>query len=215
MNTRVVLVDDHPMLRQGVRQALTQQPDMVLAGEASTGQAALQMMRELTPDLVVMDVHLPDISGLEASRRLLAQFPATKIIIFSADADRELVDAALQAGVCGYILKDTIPEELIRAIRLVMEGRLYLCPEVASSVVNEYMKMLASAPPSSQPPLTDRERQVLRGIAEGLQNKEIAGRLNVSPKSVEKSRARLMIKLGYRSVAELTRYAIREGIIPT
>ena len=213
MNTRVVLVDDHPILRQGVRQALEAQSDLALAGEASDGQAAVQMVRELSPDLVIMDVHLPDMSGLEASRQIFAQRPATKIIVFSADADRALVDEALQVGVSGYLLKHSVPEELIRAIRLVVEGRLYLCPDVASSVFSDYRKMLASRPLTAQPLLTHREQQVLICVAEGLPNKEIADRLHVSTKSVEKSRARVMHKLQCRSVAELTRYAIRVGLV--
>jgi DNA-binding NarL/FixJ family response regulator len=208
------MVDDHPMLRQGLRQVLAQQPDLALVGEVSSGQEALQKVKELTPNLVIMDIHLPDLNGLEVSRIILRDIPATKIIIFSADPDRALVDEALQIGICGYLLKASVAGEMIRAIRMVMEGRLYLCPELASAVFDDYKKQLASKTSSTKPLLTDREKQVLRLLAEGLQNKEIADRINASPKSVEKSRYRLMNKLGYRSVAELTRYAVREGIAP-
>jgi DNA-binding NarL/FixJ family response regulator len=214
MSTRLILVDDHPMLRQGLRQALAPNADLVIAGEVSSGRAALQMVRELTPDLVIMDIHLPDLNGLEVSRLILRDFPRIKIIVFSADPDRTLVDEALQTGICGYLVKAGVVEEMIRAIRLVMEGRLYLCPELATVVLDNYKKQLVSKTRSAKSLLTDREKQVLRWLAEGLQNKEIADRLNVSLKSVEKSRFRLMHKLGYRSVAELTRYAVREKIAP-
>jgi DNA-binding NarL/FixJ family response regulator len=215
MSTQLLLVDDHPLLRQGLRQTLETQTDLVLVGEASGGQEALQRVKDLSPDLVIMDIHLPDLCGLEVSRRILRDLPNVKIIIFSADADRALVDEALQVGVCGYLLKAGVATEIIRAIRLVMEGRLYLCPELASVVLGDYRKALLSKAQSPKPVLSDRDKQVLRHLAEGLQNKEIADRLNVSPKSVEKSRYRLMNKLGYHSVAELTRYAIREGIAPS
>jgi len=207
------MVDDHPMMRAGLRQVLEQQPGLTVAGEFSTGQEALAAIGNLAPDLVIMDVHLPDRSGLEISRQLLADGSPLKIIVLSADSDRALVDEALQIGVCGYLLKNSAADELARALRLVMEGRLYLCPELASSVLGDYRKALTARKSAAEPALTDREKQVLRLLAEGLQNKEIASHLNVSPKSVEKSRARLMDKLGYRSVAELTRYALRERII--
>jgi DNA-binding NarL/FixJ family response regulator len=213
MNTRIVLVDDHPMLRQGVRQILEQQPDLILAGEAASGQSSLPLIKARKPDMVIMDVHLPDISGLEASRQILAQSPSIKIIVFSADADRLLVDEALQIGICGYLLKSSVPEELVRAIRMVMEGRLYLCPELASHVFDDYRKMLAAMAHSAKPLLTDREKQVLCRVAEGLQNKEIADLMKVSIKSVEKSRSRVMRKLQCHSAAELTRYAVREGLV--
>lgn len=213
MITRFIVVDDHPLLRQGLRQVLTSQPDLSLIGEASNGAAALQLANESNPDLVIMDIHLPDLSGLEVSREILKNHPNTKIIIFSADENRVLVDKALQIGVCGYLLKAGVAEEMARAIRRVMEGRLYLCPELASEVLGDYRRILV-AKTHSRPLLTDREKRVLQLLAEGLQNKEIADRLSVSTKSVEKSRARLMSKLGYRSVAELTRYAVREGMVP-
>ena len=214
MNTRILLVDDHPTLRDGLRHALAPESGLVIAGEASTGQAAEQMVRELIPDLVIIDIHLPDLNGLEVARRILKDFPHIKIIVFSADSNRAVVDEALEIGVSGYLLKVGVAGEMIRAIHAVLEGRLYLCPELASVIFDDYRKQLAAKARSARPLLTDRDKQVLRLLAEGLQNKEIADRLKVSPKSVEKSRYRLSNKLGYRSVAELTRYAVREGIAP-
>jgi len=213
MNTRIVVVDDHPILRQGLRQTLSQQPDLVLSGEASTGQAALQMVKELSPNLIIMDIHLPDINGIELSSQILAWFPNIKIIIFSADANRTLVDQALKIGVCGYLLKEGIADELIRAIHQVIEGRLYLCPHFASAVIGDYKNSLISGSTANKSILTERDKIVLRYIAEGLQTKEIAAQLNLSVKAVEKTRSRLMRKLKYRSVAELIRYAVREGMV--
>jgi DNA-binding NarL/FixJ family response regulator len=214
MSIRVVIVDDHPFFRRGLRDTLEQLPDLMVVGEGSDGRTALQIIRETKPDLAIMDVHLPDTTGLEVSRQLLAEFPALKILVFSADASRKLVDEALQLGVVGYLMKANVTDELVRAIRLIMEGRLYLCPDLASQVVSDYKTLLSSLAQQAKPLLNDRDLQVLRSLAEGMQNKEIAAQLRVSTKSVEKVRARLMDKLGCRSVAELTRYAVREGLVP-
>ena len=214
MNVRVLIVDDHPLLRNGLRQALERESDLTVAGEASTGRGALQLMKETTPDLVLLDMHLPDLGGIEVSRQMLAERPTVKILAFSSDADRPLVDAALQGGVCGYLLKDTVAEEFLRAIRMVMEGRLYLSPELASSVISDHIKTLSAATAPVKPMLSERDQHLLRCICEGLPNKEIAVRLKVGVKSVEKHRSQLMRKLGYQSAAELIRYAIREGIAP-
>ncbi len=211
--TKVLIVDDHPLMRQGLRRALEAQAEMTIVGECSNGHEALQSVQQGAPDLVIMDIHLPDVSGIKVSRRILAETSGTKVIILSADSDRELVDEALQIGVCGYLLKSGAVEEVARAVRMVADGRLYLSPEVASIVLGDYRRMLVAGKSPMKPVLTERERQVLRYVAEGLQNKEVASQLNISPKAAERTRARIMDKLGYRSVAELTRYAIREGIV--
>lgn len=211
--TKVLIVDDHPLMRQGLRRALEAQADITIVGECSNGHEALQSIQQVAPDLVIMDVHLPDLSGIEVSRRILVDRPNIKVIILSADSDRGLVDKALELGVCGYLLKSGATEELARAVSMAMEGRLYLSPEVASIVLGDYRRMLVAGTSPMRPVLTERERQVLRYVAEGLQNKEVANQLNISPKAAERTRARIMDKLGYRSVAELTRYAIREGIV--
>jgi DNA-binding NarL/FixJ family response regulator len=213
MTTKVMIVDDHPLMRQGLRQALERQPHLAIVAECSNGYEALQSVQRLAPDLVIMDVHLPDLSGVEVSRRILAEIPGVKVVILSADSDRELVDEALEVGVSGYLLKSGVVDELARAVSMAVEGRLYLSPEVASIVLGDYRRMLVAGRSPMRPVLTERERQVLRYVAEGLQNKEVACQLNISPKAAERTRARIMDKLGYRSVAELTRYAIREGII--
>jgi len=212
MNAKVLLVDDHPMLRRGLREAVARQPHLTVVGEASTGALALTLARELTPDLVVMDIHLPDIDGIEVTRQMLKATPALKIVIFSAETSRPYVDQALQSGASGYLSKTRPVEEWILAIDLVMEGKPYLSPDVNAGILEDYRKSLVEGREPSKPLLSEREKQLLRLVAEGRRNKEIAARLAVSAKSVETYRSRLMKRLGCSSPAELVRYAIREGI---
>lgn len=212
MKAKLLLVDDHAMLRRGLRQALAQQPSFEVVGEASTGAQALRLMEELAPDLVLMDIHLPDMSGIEVSRQILHDHPGAKIIIFSSDIARALVDEALQAGVCGYLPKTCPVEELILAVDAVMTGKLYLSPDVTGDILKDYRNNLLHETPSTKPLLSERERQLLRLIAEGHRNKEISVELKISTKSVEAYRSRLMKKLGCSSSAELVRYAVRQGI---
>ena len=213
MNVRILLVDDHPMLRGGVRQAMAEQPNLELVGEVSTGAAALKLALELKPDLIVMDVHLPDLNGIEVTRRILSTLSATKIVIFSSDATRVLVDEALEAGAAGYVLKTGAVEDLLHAVDLVMVGKLYLSPEVSTGILEDYRKSLIGEAKASKPVLSDRDKQLLRLIAAGLRSKEIATEMKLSANSIETYRARLLKKIGYASTAELVRYAIREGIV--
>jgi len=212
MKAKLLLVDDHAMLRSGLRQAVSQHADLVLAGEASTGAQGLKLAQELKPDVVIMDVHMPDMNGIEVTRQILSHQPGAKIIIFSSDADRALVDEALQAGACGYLSKRGAIEELLQAIESVLAGRLYLSPDVSAGILEDYRKSLCHEGEPSKPLLSERERQLLKLVAEGGRNKEIATQLAISTKSVETYRSRLMKKLGCSSPADLVRYAIREGI---
>ena len=148
MNVKLLFVDDHPMLRRGLCEAVTQFPNFTLVGETSSGVEALKLVASLAPDLIVMDIHLPDMSGIEVSRQILAAHPSIKVIIFSSDPARGLVDDALQAGVCGYVLKSGVIEELVQAIQLVMQGKLYLSPELNTGILEEYRKNLAGNPSS-------------------------------------------------------------------
>jgi len=214
MQTKLLIVDDHPMLLNGLRQALSEHSNLTLAGETATGEEALNLARELTPDLVVMDIHLPDMNGIEATRKILKVQPSVKVLIFTGDPKRTLVQEALQAGASGYVLKTGKVEELIHAIEEVMAGNLYLSAEVSAEIVEDYQKTLTGKVDSSKPVLSKREKQLLRLIAMGLRNKEIASELKLSPNSIETYRARLMKKVGYRNTAELVRFAIREGIAP-
>jgi DNA-binding NarL/FixJ family response regulator len=214
MQTKLLIVDDHPMLLNGLRQALSEHSNLTLAGETATGEEALNLARKLTPDLVVMDIHLPDLNGIEATRKILKAQPSIKVLIFTRDPNRKLVQEALQAGASGYVLKTGKVEELIHAIEEVMAGNLYLSAEVSAEIVEDYQKTLTGKVDSSKPVLSKREKQLLRLIAMGLRNKEIASELKLSPNSIETYRARLMKKVGYRNTAELVRFAIREGIAP-
>jgi DNA-binding NarL/FixJ family response regulator len=209
---KILVVDDHQMMRQGLRLLIKEQPDLTVVGEASSCEAALEMTRTLAPQVILMDVHLPGESGIEVSRKILTEFPKIRIIILSADPDLNLVHQALLAGVAGYVTKTNGWEEVLRAIRTVQEFRVYFSPEIASAVVNDYRDTLNGKPASGKPSLSERERLLLKLVAEGKRNKEIALTLDVAVKSVETYRSRLMKKLDCASAADLTRYAIREGI---
>jgi two-component system NarL family response regulator len=212
-NLRILLVDDHRMLREGLRALLSRETGYSVVAEAGDGDGALKAVRRDPPDLIVLDVHLPDMSGIEVARRILAVFPEVKVIMLSSDHSHNCVHEALLAGVSGYVLKENAAEELLRAIHTVVLGQLYLCPEVGTEIIASYRRgqLPDLAPPTPQ--LSAREREVLKLLADGLRTKEIADQLGVSTKTAETYRHRLMEKLQLPSVAELTRYAIREGIV--
>jgi DNA-binding NarL/FixJ family response regulator len=212
MKVNILIVDDHPYLRKAVRQTLEQQPNLRVVGEAATGATAVSQAEALRPDLILMDIHLPDMSGIEATRRILEAVPAVRIVIFSADALYPLVESALRAGAHAHILKGSAVDELIHAIELVLAGKLYLSPEANAGVVEQYRKSLVGKPIPPKPVLSDRETQLLRLIVEGRRNKEIAEELKLSTNSIETYRVRLMKKVGCSGTAQLVRYAIREGI---
>lgn len=209
---KILLVDDHQMMREGVRRVLAEQPGFRVVAEAATGQTALDLMRAAAPDVVIMDLHLPGEDGIAITARIRSEFPGVRIVVLSADTDLATVQRALQIGVSGYIAKNGAPEELVRAIREAADQRVYLCREVASVVVQDYMKLVINRSAPLKPALSERERALLTLVAEGKRNKEIAEALQIGVKSVETYRSRLMRKLNCASTAELTRYAIREGI---
>jgi len=214
MSVKLLLVDDHPMLLRGLREVLTRQPKFTVLGEALTGAMALKLVQELKPDLVVMDVHLPDVSGISVARQILNTNPSIKVVVFSSDADHSQVDDALEAGVCGYILKGGAVDEVLGAIDVVMAGKLYLSPAVGTGVLEDYRESLRNKSEPAKPKLSEREKHLLRLISDGRLNKEIATSLNLSSSSIEACRARLMKKVNCLSTAELVRYAVREGIAP-
>jgi len=199
------------MVLNGLRQVLSLHSDLTLAGEAATGAEALKLTRELNPDLVVMDIHLPDMNGIAATRQILAAQPAAKIIIYSGDPSRANVDEAIRAGAHGFLFKRGIIAELFEAIDTVMTGKLYLSPEVRLGVVEDYQQRMAGGAGLATV-LSALEISLLRLVAAGQRNKEIAVQLAVSVKSVEAYRSRLIKKLGCSSSADLIRYAVREGI---
>jgi DNA-binding NarL/FixJ family response regulator len=212
IKTNFLVVDDHLMLRRGLVQILAHRPELSFVGEAATGAEALALARSLSPDLVFLDINLPDMNGPEVTRQMLAILPAVKIIIFSCAVERAVVDEALQAGARGYLAKTGGMQELWQALEAVMAGKLFLSPEVSTDILEDYRRSLLEGSGPLKQQLSEREKQLLRMVAEGRRNKEMAGELAITTKSVETYRSRIMKKLGYSSSAELVRYAVREGI---
>jgi DNA-binding NarL/FixJ family response regulator len=207
MPIRILLADDHVMLRQGLR-ALLEQARMVVIGEASDGQEALQLAHAQPPDVAVLDIGMPHLNGLETARRLREVVPQTKIVLLTMHTDEPYVLEALQAGAVGYVLKTQAALDIVQAIRDVVQGGIYLSPRVSRAVVQAYLTR-SDLPPD---PLTSREREILQLIAEGQTTKEIAWRLHLRVKTVESHRINLMRKLDIHETATLVRYAIRRGL---
>jgi len=214
MKIRVELVDDHRIFREGLRSLLEKQEDIAIVGEAANGRAALKQLQRGEADVVVMDLSMPELNGIEAARQILARFKRTKLLILSMHSDRRFISEALRVGVSGYLLKENAFDELVRAIREVMAGRTCLSEAVAHVVMDDYKKILKEGAGHSLSLLSAREREVLQLLAEGVHTKEIAHRLGVSVKTVETYRSQLMAKLQLHSIAALTKYAVREGITP-
>lgn len=212
MKIRIVLADDHKIVREGLKALLEKDQDIEIVAVAEDGRAAVQDTQNLQPDVVVMDIGMPGLNGIEATRCITVENPHIRVLILSMHSARRYVLEALSAGAKGYILKDCASEELARAIHIVQANETYLSPKVADILVKDYMNLL---PEHDQAPillLSKREREVLQLIAEGQNTKEIAFLLNVSIKTVETHRQQIMKKLNLQSVACLTRYAIREGL---
>ncbi len=212
MSIRILLADDHKITRQGLRSLLEKQPDMEVVAEAEEGRTAVRLVRELVPNVVIMDVSMPDLNGMEATRRIVAEFPNVKIIALSMHSDSLFVTEMLRSGASGYLLKDCAFEELERAIRTVMANKTYLSPSISGVVVDDYLHRLSKADFSNSEVLSDREREVLQLVAEGKSTKQIALKLHISTKTVETHRRQVMNKLDIHTVAELTKYAIRKGL---
>jgi DNA-binding NarL/FixJ family response regulator len=212
MKLNVMIADDHRIFRQGLRSLLEKEPDLHVAAEADNGRDAVETIESQPLDLVIMDVAMPGLNGIEATRKLLARKPRLRIIGLSMHTDRRFVAEMLKAGAVGFVSKDSAFEELVLAIRTVLGGKVYLSPSAAGVVVDEYLRQSAPTEPSAFSSLTAREREVLQLMAEGRNTKQIAMDLHVSIKTVETHRRQIMEKLELYSVAELTKYAIREGL---
>ena len=212
MSVRIILAEDHRITREGLVNLLQERPDMEVVGEAENGREAVRLAKELSPDLVIMDVTMPDLNGIDATRIITSGSNNTKVIALSMYSDKQFVQGMIQAGASGYLLKDCAFEELVSAIKAVIQGDTYLSPGIAGIVVQDYLTKLTTDRSSADTVLTNREREVLQLIAEGNSTKEIAARLTVSVKTVETHRRQIMEKLGIFSIAELTKYAIREGL---
>jgi len=209
---KILLVDDHGIVRQGLKALLEQQKDMKVAGQANDGQTAIELVEKLRPDIVIMDVTMPNLNGIDATRQIVQQFPQVKVIGLSIHSGRRFVANMLKAGALGYIVKECLFDELIKAVRTVAEGSVYLSPDVEEVVVDDYVKHLQKVPNSRARTLKSRERQVLQLMAEGKTTKQIALELHVSPKTIESDRRQIMEKLDIHSIAELTKFAVREGM---
>jgi len=206
---RIVLADDHKVVRQGFQRILEAQPDMEIVGEASNGREALEVVAKLTPDVVVMDVAMPELNGIEATRRVGEAAPHARVLALSMHKDSVYVREILRAGAKGYLLKDAVDEDLIAAVRAVSRGEGYLSPGVADAVLTDYRQHVTD--PIDL--LTSREREVLQLIAEGKTNKDIATLLKLSVYTVDAHRGRIMEKLNLHSTGELVRFAIRKGLV--
>ena len=214
MKIRLLLVDDHAVIRTGLRMLLGNEADVEIIGEAGTGHEAMEAVRMMDPDVVLMDIGLPDISGIEATRSIRAAHPRTAVVALTIHEDEEYFFKMLDAGALGYVPKRAAPEELLTAIRAAAKGEVYLFPSLAKLLVRDYLTQnrQTNGEPSLDG-LTDREKEVLQYLAEGKANEEIAEALVISPKTVARHRENLMRKLNLHSRAELVRYAIRKGII--
>jgi DNA-binding NarL/FixJ family response regulator len=212
MSVRILLADDHKITRQGLHSLLEENPDTEVIAEAENGRGAVRMAQELRPDVVIMDVSMPDLNGVEATRQIIQENPGIKVIALSMHSDTLFVSEMLKSGASGYLLKDCAFEELAQAISTIMEGKAYLSPSISGVVVEDYLHRLSKAEVAPSEVLTDREREVLQLIAEGQSTKRIALKLHISVKTVETHRRQIMNKLDLHTVAELTKYAIRKGL---
>lgn len=211
-NIKIVLADDHKIMRKGLRALIDSHSGLTVVEEAHNGRIAVELARKLLPDVVIMDVAMPDLNGIEATRRIIAELSHTKVIALSMHFDKEFVIAMLKVGALGYLLKDCAVEELICAIRAVMNNKIYLSRTISDIVIDDYMRSLSKDEVSILSTLTGREREVLQLIAEGKTTKEIASCLHVSINTIDTHRRQVMEKLDMHNIAELTKYAIRKGL---
>jgi len=211
---RIVIAEDHTILREGLKSLLAASADLAIVGEAADGREAIHRCRELKPDLLLLDLSMPRLGGLDAIGEVRRQAPATKILVLTVHKTDEYVLASLRAGAAGYVLKDATHQELLAAIRTVLSGKRYLSPDIADKVIDGYLQGRKNDVPATPwERLTPREREVLKLVAEGSKNREIADFLCISLKTVEKHRDSLMKKLDLHSAAALTAYAIKKGLV--
>lgn len=212
MSTRVLLADDHTIVREGLRVLINALPGVEVVAETADGRATVDVARQLCPDVVVMDLAMPVLNGVDATRQIVASCPGVRVIALSMHSSRKFVLESLRAGASGYVPKESAFEELARAIEAVAAGQTYLSPRIAGLVVEDRIAPAGSTPPSAFAVLTPREREVLQLLAEGHTTKGIAASLGLSAKTVESHRRQIMHKLDLHSVAEITKYAVREGL---
>jgi two-component system response regulator NreC len=212
MLTKILLADDHKIVRDGLRALIEKEPNMEVVAEACDGRTTVQRAKEFMPHIIIIDIAMPDLNGIEATRQIVNEIPGVKIIALSMHSDRRFVTRMLESGAAGYLLKDSAFEELSLAIKTVQSGKVYLSPAIAGVVVEDMVRHSPQKFSRTTAELTPREREVLQLLAEGRTTKRIASQLNVSVKTVETHRRQVMEKLDIHSVAELTKYAVREGL---
>lgn len=212
MKIRVLLADDHKIVRDGLKVLIERCDDMEVVAEAETGREAMLLARRHKPEIVIMDISMPDLNGIDATRQILEGVKGVKVIALSMHSDKQYVDGMLRAGVSGYLIKDCAADELIQCIRIVLSGRICLSPGITGFLVNEYLQPTKDQVLAARTELSVREREVLQLIAEGRSTKDIANSLHISVKTVETHRKNIMEKADLHTVAELTKYAIRHGL---
>jgi two-component system, NarL family, response regulator NreC len=212
MSIRILIADDHKVIREGLRALIATRDDMEVVGEAADGRQAVELAGSLQPDVVIMDVGMPELNGIEAARQIARSCPNTHLVALSINADQRFVSEMLQAGAGAYLIKTCDFEELVKAIQCVLNGRKYLSPDITSAVVDDYLRRIPNGGQSPTRALSPKEREVLQLLAEGNSVKDVAAKLHVSVKTVHTHRQHLMGKLGLSSLADLTKYAIREGL---
>ena len=215
MAMRVILVDDHEIMREGMCALLKRRPEVEVIGQAADGRAAVDMARKLRPDVVIMDIGMPNLDGIEATRQMLDENPNLRVMALSTHSDGAIVAKMIKAGATGYMLKESAFSELMDGLNLMAEGKTYLCSKISKVVFADYVNMLTNPRIDGSDGLTGREREVLQLIAEGNTTKEIAQMLHLSPKTIDSHREHIMEKLDIRNIAGLTRYAIRAGLAVT
>ncbi|MBA2287600.1 MAG: response regulator transcription factor [Ktedonobacteraceae bacterium] len=214
MKIRILLADDHTILRAGLKMMLNAQPDMEVVGEAHDGRQAIHEAQRLQPDIVLMDITMPDINGIEATRQLKKLLPEARVLILTMHENDEYIFQALRAGASGYLLKEAADTDLIYALHIIQSGQFYLSPIAQSVMVGDYLQRVrAGEEKDSYSSLTEREREILKLVAEGFTNNKIAERLIISPKTVDTHRTHVMDKLNLHSRAELVKYAMRRGLL--
>ncbi len=209
---RILIADDHGIVRQGLKSLIEHQSDMEVIGEAEDGRVAVELAKELCPDVVVMDISMPTLNGMEATRLILQENKNIKVIALSMHSDKHIVMEALEAGASAYVLKSYLFDELIRALEQVTQDGYYLSPRITNVVIDDYISKSRKSESPAKPKLTSRERQIAQLVAEGKTIKEIARILHISSKTADANRRQIMSKLNMSGVAELTKYAVREGL---
>jgi DNA-binding NarL/FixJ family response regulator len=212
MSIKILLADDHRIMREGLRYLIEKEADLKVVAEAADGRTAVRLAREVSPDMVIIDITMPDLNGIGATQQILSEAPNTKVLAVSMHSDDQFVTGMLRAGASGYFLKDCAADELVYAIRAVIAGEIYLSPKIASMVVEGYLRALSKRRLTKAAELTASEREILQLVTEGETSKRIASRLYIAEKTVDAYRQKIMAKLNIRTIAGLTKFAIQKGI---